>query len=96
MKIRELLTDESKWTKGSSARYDNNFVCLPASEDAVKWCLMGALVKCYSYTPESYTIQEKMRNYTIKTKGFYNIVYFNDHGSTKFEDIKTLIDALDI
>lgn len=48
MKIKELLSDESKWTKYATARNkEGNHVTIYDS-NAVQWCVLGAMEKCYS------------------------------------------------
>lgn len=45
MKIRDLLTDPSKWCQGAMARDINGFGCLSDDPVAAKWCLAGAANK---------------------------------------------------
>lgn len=54
MKAHELLSKESKWTKIVAARNKQNKVVSSTSKDAVKWCALGALAKCYEGNIEDY------------------------------------------
>ncbi len=45
MKLSQLLSDKSKWTKGCSARNENNQPVHLYSPDATCWCLAGAVFK---------------------------------------------------
>lgn len=47
MKIHELLSDPAKWTQDANARDKHGNPVNAESEDAVCWCLIGALYKCY-------------------------------------------------
>ena len=50
MKAHELLADRSKWTQGCSARNRFEGFVPPSSSDAVSWCAIGALARCYGPT----------------------------------------------
>lgn len=43
--VRDLLSDESRWSKGFLATTSDNFPVNPLSVLAAKWCLEGALRK---------------------------------------------------
>lgn len=47
MKAWELLSDASKWTQGEPARDIHGRPVDADDSEAVCWCLMGALNKCY-------------------------------------------------
>lgn len=44
----EVLSSEDKWTKGAFARDINDHSIPAVSQEAVKWCLTGALSKIYT------------------------------------------------
>lgn len=99
MKIKELLTDESKWTRGISAR---NSIGKPIAFDsplATCWCLIGAYIKCYpgevDLTNPNSVYQKLIKAVKTKTP-FIGISVFNDHPQTTFADIRKLIEELDI
>ncbi len=48
MTIKELLSNESKWTKGVYARNADGAGVSSNAETAVSWCLLGALNHCYN------------------------------------------------
>jgi hypothetical protein len=60
MKTYELLDSPSKWTKEYVARDANGYPTQPLNEEAVSWCMMGAITKCYSYTDEAMTVTDKI------------------------------------
>lgn len=97
MKIKELLSDESKWTKGWFARDNNNEPVRVNCPSAYKWCLEGAGLRCYGKVFEYWQtvitkINKELMNENIKLE----ISDWNDHPETKFQDIKALIEKLDI
>src|SRR6266508_1642683 len=47
MKINELLSDKSKWTQHAYARLPTGEPCASSHPDAVSWCLLGAVNRCY-------------------------------------------------
>jgi len=102
LKVKELFTDESKWTIGSYARdsYGTNVEINHPGVDC--WCLMGALMFVYQYEPEYYNNVKKIDEYLRNNKGFKgafspmtNITTWNDTAA-KFQDVKELVEELDI
>lgn len=92
MKIKELLTDESKWTQNAFGRDAEGLACFSGDPDAVCWCLLGAMTVCY---PNSYIRAEIIRK--IHKHLLNNTVFnFNDAPERTFEDIKKLVNDLDI
>lgn len=96
MKIQELLSDESKWTKGEMARNIDGDQVGYDNPTAVCWCLLGAINKCYPYEKRE-TIRQKIFNFIndslLCEKG---ITGFNDSPKITFSDVKNLITELDI
>ena len=92
MKIQELLSDESKWTKGVlSLDKDGNEIDLN-SLDAVSWCEVGAIYRCYSL--DSSSILKRVSEY-LHSKFNTDIVTFNNFNAT-FADIQRMNKELDI
>lgn len=107
MKIKELLSDASKWTQGRHAADEKGNDELPESSNAVCWCLSGAIMKCYLDDNEianrlRFKIVDKINRYIkIKSNGLYikysnNIIPWNDDKNRTFEDIKILVETLDV
>jgi hypothetical protein len=90
MKVRELLSDESKWTQGAVARdkYGMEIESVD-SPDACCWCLGGALIKCYGDMDSHFEVV--LDNIP---KRYLTISSWNDTHS--YEDVKKLVDRLDI
>ena len=92
MKIKELFSDSSKWTKGACAKTKHYTACLPTNPSAVCWCLAGALRKCYGESGES---MSKIRLRILRSLGADYIVW-NDDPTRTFEEVKALVEELDI
>lgn len=91
MKVKELLSDKSKWTKNTYAKDKSNQPVPPRSRNAVCWCLIGAILKCYRNETKRSEITLKISNKTGKL-----LSAFNDHKNTTFKTIKRLVNELDI
>ena len=92
MKIQEVLATPDKWCKYDNAVTKLGCDVLPDSSQAVKWCLVGAAMKCYSGLELT-----RVRN-LIATKilPFTYITSYNDAAERTFEDIRRLIEELDV
>jgi hypothetical protein len=95
MKVRELLSDESKWVQGIDAVDCLGMGCSPYSDQASKWCLMGAIAKCYDYSLEDrIEVNRVVRSWLLNNNGVRSVSHFNDTHS--YADVKTLVEELDI
>lgn len=96
MKIKELLTDESRWCKGHVARNKYGEKEDIESEQAVCWCLSGAIGKCYPYKDRN-AISLKIRDAIVKHLGYVlGTIAFNDDKKTTFEDVRKVIELADV
>ena len=87
MKVRDLFSGPEKWTKGEWARDKEG---RPTCSNAFCWCLIGAIFHCYK--DEDYPeICEKIDN-----EGIDNLMQWNDAPERKFEEVKELVERLDI
>ena len=99
MKVKDLLTREN-WIKGCYAKNLHGEPISPESQHACKWCLVGALQRCYPANKSEYeTIVPKIQDY-LKLKGFESFILpissWNDKFETTFEDVIKLANDLDI
>lgn len=91
MKVYELLGSEDKWTKQAYARDIDCKTVSPLSVKACRWCIVGAILKCY---PEEQSfIHEKLNEYLSKTCRKY-IIEWNDN--SVYEEIIRVVKELDI
>lgn len=90
-KIKDSITPNN-WCKGHYAEDGNGKAVFPNSERATRRCLDGWLSYCYHDTEIWFLVREKLR----QVVPFGAITAFNDDPTTTFEDIKALVDQLDI
>ena len=91
--VRELLEDESKWTKGASAKNGSLFSTDPKGKFAERWCLAGAIIKHSDYEL-AFAVSSLLLECLQKTMpGIKSIVSYNDYNSTSHKDILALLDA---
>lgn len=97
MKAHELLADPKRWTKWAYARDVNGNGVKPESDDAVCWCIKGAIIKCYG---GSFAQYGKQRNKVVdKLEELYDILQiheFNDCIGTTHEQVVSLLKELDV
>lgn len=80
MKVRDLLTDETKWSKGKSVVYRDDVACA--------WCLSAAVDRCYG---ASYLlVMNRVANHVGGPIGW------NDAPSRTFAEVRALVEELDI
>lgn len=97
MKVKELLTDESKWTRHANARDAVKDKVPPTDPEAKCWCLLGAIDFCYQgkLIADKVAAIEKLNEVVHEYYKTASIVHFNDRKAT-FEDIKKVIELADI
>ena len=105
MKVKQLLSTKSKWTKLACARDKKNMECPVNDPSAVKYCLEGAIIKCYQTGEERNRVENLIRRALRMSevefsmfKPIYDgrITYWNDAPKRTFKDIKKLISKLNI
>ena len=101
MLVKELLSQPSHWIQGNYARNTRHMPCPYDSQDAVCWCLIGAIHACYS-VHESYNIEQKIMCYLKLSVSYDNpsfndaIIQWNDKKSRTFDEVAAVINALNI
>lgn len=93
MKVRELLSDERRWTTGAHARDSAGQVVCYTSLDAVCFCLAGAVRRCYPVV-EAEKILLRMHDVLAPTYG--STPCFNDDPKTSFTDILKFVEEMNI
>ena len=104
MKAKELLSRREAWTTGIIARDAQGHGVKAISQEAVSWCLIGALVKCYSgNTAEAYSqaLEKVDRLAAIRVNLVYNelergmyAVAANE--SLPYEEVLALLNEADV
>ena len=87
-RIDRLLSDESKWTKGTYARNAEGDVVMTGSAEATCFCLTGALIKCGDKSPDSVFNTAYLLLFKSLTDKHGFPSDFNDHADTTFAEIK--------
>jgi len=92
MKMRQLFKDESNWNQHSLANNAEGAAVDIDSPAAVSWCLVGGLYKCYMNDMNNlYKIWERIDATTGPSA-----VSWNNHEHRTFQDIRSLVEELDI
>ena len=100
MKVKELLADESKWTRSVLARNRGGYACSPTDPTATCFCLLGAIDRCYPDLAKSDLAIIKLQRAIAKHTEATIVVpmtvgTFNDYHAS-FEDIKKVLELADI
>jgi hypothetical protein len=93
MKAKDILTDESKWTRGTQARDRRGMPCDPRSKRAVQFCLVGAIFRVYRGWEERHRAFDAIWHVIGPTKP---IEYWNDDPSRTFADVLEALEKADI
>ena len=96
MKVYELLSDESKWTKGARARNRYGGELDFGEKGAKCWCLSGAICTCYPSLSKRKIILNKVYEVLYSSGKIMSITMFNDDPNTTFENVRSLCLQLDI
>lgn len=89
MKIKDVLTDESKWCQHYYAKDKDGVPVSRLSPEACKFCLSGAMQNCYGVN------QFKIIN-RINEEVDDFMVSWNDAPERTFAEVRALIEKLDI
>ena len=89
MKVRELFTDESKWSQFAFAR--NKYGGRVDLDDpyAYSFCIIGAIRHCY---PNE--LASDIKTKIVRLIGDERLLRWND--TSKFSEIKKVVEFLDI
>jgi hypothetical protein len=90
MKVSELLDRPEKWCQVSLAQDARRKEVGSLHKDACRWCLVGAIGKCYSVN--------KYMTYIILLQKVLGVEpeKWNDAPERTFEDVRKLVLQLDI
>lgn len=97
MKVKELLSDESKWCQRALARVDKEneaSAISPRSLKATCWCLEGAIVRCYPTHAARIMAEGRIKN-ALNGDWIY-VSSFNDSEATTFADIQRVLELADV
>lgn len=109
MKVKELLSDKSKWAEGRMAytKYNkaaytfddvnDDYMFVINKDTACRFCLMGAIAMCYNDGVVDERSTSPMRPILdrIEARTGQHTALFNDSG-VGYEAVKALVQELDI
>jgi hypothetical protein len=96
MKMHELLSTEKRWTQHASARDEFGDVTSSMSRNAVSFCLLGALDRCYAQA--QFSKRAAALNALVSKCGGRraDVFKWNDtHGRT-FGEVRALLKELNL
>lgn len=85
MKPSELLTDESKWTQGCSAKDEKGFFVSSKYRTACAWCVTGALNRC---SKDFVEYNQNLKQLIAVLPGVGNISVWNDNPLRTFAEVR--------
>ena len=91
MKIKDLLTDKTKWTRRNYAVKEAGHPVHFSDPEAVAFCMYGAIDKCYRTSHDNQRVVDLVRD-SLPSE----IAQWNDDPKTTFEDVKAIVERLDI
>jgi hypothetical protein len=98
MKAWELLSDKSKWTKSTFARDSKGESVQAWGEDAVCWCTLGAIQRCYRQSREGLSKAREVAGRLEQAASVQHfggiIAHWND--AATYEEVVALLKELDI
>tara|TARA_R110000787_G_scaffold16774_3_gene52559 strand:+ start:1266 stop:1550 length:285 start_codon:yes stop_codon:yes gene_type:complete len=94
MKSHELLKDPSKWTQGAFAKDKDGHVTQSQGDDAVCWCALGSLTKCYTKLGKNE--YEKLLRYLNEDTEFTCASTWNDSSKTTHEEVLKVLTHLNL
>jgi len=99
MKVKELLTSASKWTIRAMARDKSDVQCTVEDSDVFCFCLLGAIYHCYDDYDDRRSVVRKVLR-AINADHFEDkelaVTVWNDHPDRTFQEVKALVERLDI
>lgn len=100
MKAHELLAKPEHWTKGHMAVDALGNEVSARSTEAVCFCLLGALVRCYNDgtvegTSRYVRVRSELRE-RVKQLGLSGIIGWNDDDVRTHEEVLAVLKELDI
>ena len=97
--IRELLSDETRWTKHSAAKDENGDICNIYGDEAVCFCLGGAVCRIiFELAADDNRVNALYKDcsallcFVAKRYGFDHCVAYNDDFNTTHGEVLRLLD----
>lgn len=94
MRVVDFLT-EDKWTKGAFARDEEGRDAGSTSSCARKWCVSGAVNRCYSDDDERRDVYIKIHDYLNRDGCTLGVFAWNDDVAT-WPDVQKMLQELQV
>jgi hypothetical protein len=91
VKVKDILTDESKWTQGVDARDGYGRRCDPCSSSAVSFCVTGAAMRAYQYSAHAQNKAIRALLRAIPSE-YADLESWNDETDRTFDEVRRLIE----
>lgn len=95
MKILDLLNNKTKWAKKHLALDADGYSVGVCSSTAVRWCLLGAITKCYETAPDRlqaiFLLSAALPKQYQTRCSYEDIISFNDRPATTFRRVRALL-----
>ena len=89
MTLQELFADPQNWTKRSYARDQTKKKCLSHSQEAVSWCVLGGIRKCYVDPAEHIEVIGRILK-LLKGRYLF-ITEWNDDPATTIQEVQAVL-----
>lgn len=91
-----ILSDESKWTKGTMARVRDSITCSPCAYEATCWCAIGSILgglAVGSESAEADAVWSYLDKIVKSLPGWETstLVSFNDHTIIEYEHVIAML-----
>jgi hypothetical protein len=99
VKVKDILTDESRWTQGALARDERGEPCEPGDDRARRWCVLGALCRvaaddaAINAAIDAVGQAVGVHDYTLAIE---EIGEWNDCPSRTFDEVRHVIEKADV
>jgi hypothetical protein len=100
MKVKDILSDESRWTQGAAARNKRGELCSVLSPDATRFCILGAMARVYR---SKHAMRECERRVADAIAAFGGRITYaieigdwNDDPGRTFDDVRQVIEKADV
>jgi hypothetical protein len=95
MKVKDILSNASKWTQGADARDADGRACDVDSPAAAAFCLRGAVLRAYGEGDAALTALEKVKR-AVGGRGPFGIEYWNDDPDRTFDHVRRILEIADV
>lgn len=98
MLVKELLSDESKWTKHTYARNSVGEAVRASSDSACSWCVFGAIEKCYPDERLYEDIVHKLDDvvFSLFNDNFSTLAEWQDRPDTTFAMLRQVLERANV